>query len=261
MEKNQLKIIDAHTHVQFPDYDKDRSEVIKRCLDNGIGMINAGADLESTQKGIDLANQFDYGIWATAGLHPTDAVKDADNFSEIEKLAENSKVVGIGECGFDLYREKGDEVIKIQKELFEKHILLSNKIKKPLVIHSREAFPQTFEALEKNKDLLLKNAGIFHFFTGGIEEAKKAIELGFSFTFGGLITYKNDFDEVVKYIPLENILIETDAPFIPTKSHRKERSEPSFVVEVLNSILSLKNIELKEAEKTILANTKRIFDL
>ncbi|MFA6136172.1 MAG: TatD family hydrolase [Candidatus Paceibacterota bacterium] len=253
-----LKIIDAHTHVQFEQYDKDREGVIKRALDKEIGMINAGADLKSSQEAVNLAHKYD-GIWATVGLHPTDAKKDLDKFDEIGKLAADDKVVGIGECGMDFYREEDRNNRVIQEELFIKHIKLSDQIKKPLVIHCREAFPGTFEILENHKDFLLKNAGIFHFFTGGIEEAKKALNLGFSFTFGGLITYNRQFDEVIKYIPIENILIETDAPFVSPLSHRKERNEPSFVGEVLESISVIKNMSLEETEKIIFKNTTDLF--
>lgn len=275
-----IKIIDAHTHVQFQQYDKDRDGVIKRALESGIGMINAGADLESSEKAVDLTKKYD-GVWATVGIHPTETQTHSDNgmdkpgfisedqlsnqrestMREIEKLAHDNKVVGIGECGLDLYREEDRNNKTMQEELFIKHIELSNKIKKPLVIHCREAFSQTFEILENHKNLLFKKAGIFHFFTGGIEEAEKVLDLGFSFTFGGLITYNRTFDEVMKYIPIENILVETDAPVMSIKSHRKERNEPSYVTEVIDSLSEIYKKDRSELEKIILENTRRIFSL
>ena len=238
-----IKVVDAHTHVQFEQYDKDRDEVIKRALDNRIGMINAGADLKSSQDAVDLAHKYE-GLWATVGIHPTETQTHPDSgadksefisenqlsnqresaMREIEKLAHDKKVVGIGECGYDLYRNKGEEVEKIQKELFIKHIQLSNRTRKPLVIHCREAFNETFKTLEEHKNLLLLEAGIFHFFTGRLKEAKKTIELGFSFTFGGLITYSREFDEVIRSIPLERILVETDAPFVTPAPFRGQRN-------------------------------------
>lgn len=255
----KIEIIDAHTHVQFEQYDDDRDEVIKRSLNKGIGMINAGADLESSKKSIDLAYRYP-GLWATVGIHPTE-VKDFDSFDEIEKLASDEKVVGIGECGLDFYREEDRNNLEIQKELFLKHLELSRKVKKPLVIHCRQAFKETLEILKTHKNLLLENAGIFHFFTGGKEEAEKALEFGFSFTFNGLITYNRQFDEIIKFIPLEKILLETDAPFVSPLNHRKERNEPSFVDEVLIALSEIKKLDLEKTKNILLKNTIDLFQL
>ncbi len=255
-----FKIIDAHTHIQFEQYDKDRSETIERAFFLGIGMINAGADLKSSQDAIDLADKYENGIWATVGIHPTE-LKDFNDFEKIQQLSKNKKVVGIGECGMDLYREEDKKNYEKQKELFEKHILLSNKIKKPLVIHCRQAFPEMIALLKENKSKLISEPGILHFFTGFTNEAKELLDLNFSFTFGGLITSNRSFDEVVKYIPLEKILVETDAPFVSPKSHRGQRNEPSFIKETLETIAYLKDKKIQEIEDVILSNTKRVFDL
>lgn len=255
-----FKIIDSHTHIQFPEYDLDRPDVIQRAFNNQIGIITAGADLESSVKAVDLANQYENGIWATVGVHPTEEYED-DIFDKISKLADNDKVVAIGECGLDFYRDKEKKTKGKQIELFEKHILLSKKIGKPLVIHCREAFVEVLEALNKNKDNLLGKPGILHFFTGNLDEAKILLDYNFSFTFGGLITYNRSFDEVIKFIPIKNILVETDAPFVSPKSHHGERNESSYILEVVSSIASIKNLDEKTVLETILSNTKDIFSL
>jgi len=253
-----LKIIDAHTHVQFEQYDKDRDEVMARALAAGVGMINAGADLKSSRDAVDLAHKYEDGIWATVGIHPTES-RDFDNFGEIEKLAQDDKVVGIGECGLDYFRDKEFEVQRRQKEIFEKHIELSQKIKKPLVIHCREAFIDIIDILTAHKNEILPEPGILHFFTGIVEDAKKLLELNFSFTFGGLITFDRSFDKIIEFIPLEKLLVETDAPFVAPKSKRGQRSEPLYVSEVIPVITALKLADEEKMRKQLLENTKRVF--
>lgn len=283
MDKSNIKIIDAHTHVQFDQYNEDREDVVARALNQGIGMINAGADLKSSKDAIVLAHKFENGVWATVGVHPTEP-KDFDKLSEIEILAQDSKVVGIGECGldyahfvreqskrkqngapaiaegngglFDIKKEKD-----LQKEIFEKHIRLSGIVKKPLIIHCREAFDDLVGLLGVNRNLLLAEPGIIHFFTGTIDDAKKLLELNFSFTLGGLITFNRSFYNIIKFIPIEKILVETDAPFVSPKSHRGQRNEPSYIIETISSIASIKNIEENLVRDKILENTKRVFKL
>jgi TatD DNase family protein len=253
-----IKIIDAHTHVQFEQYDNDRDGVITRALAAGVGMINAGADLQSSRDAVDLAHKYENGIWATVGIHPTES-KDFDKFGEIEKLAKDNKVVGIGECGLDYFRDKEFEVQREQKEIFKKHIELSNKTKKPLVIHCREAFADVIDILVARKSELLPEPGILHFFTGTIEDAKKLLELNFSFTFGGLITFNRSFDEIIELIPPDKLLVETDAPFVSPKSHRGKRNEPLYVGEVIPIIAVIKRANEETARKQFLENTKRVF--
>ena len=255
-----FKIIDAHTHIQFEQYDKDRPETIERAFLSGVGMIIAGADLKSSQEAVNLASQYKNGIWAAVGIHPTE-LKDFDEFEKIKNLSKNEKVVGIGECGIDLYRDEDKKNYEKQKELFEKHILLSNEIKKPLVIHCRQAFFETLSILKENKNELISEPGVLHFFTGSLDEAKEFLSLNFSFTFGGLITANRSLDKVIEYIPLEKILVETDAPFVSPKSHKKERNEPAFIEEVVETIAFLKNRGIQEVKSIILSNTKRVFNL
>lgn len=260
MNKSDIKIIDAHTHVQFSQYDKDRDDVVARALAQGVGMINAGADLKSSKDAVDLAHKYENGVWAAVGIHPTEP-KDFDKLEEAEKLAQDNKVVGIGECGLDFFRDKDFEVQKKQKDIFEKHIQLSYDIKKPLIIHCRDAFADTIAILMAHKKDLLTDPGVLHFFTGTINDAKKLLELNFSFTFGGLITFNRSFDDVLGLIPIEKIIAETDAPFVSPKSHRGQRNEPYYIIETISSIALIKNIEENSVRDKILENTKRVFGL
>lgn len=259
---SRIIFIDSHTHAQSEQFDLDRDEVIKRSLDNGVGMINAGADLESSRKAIELAEKYNSAIWATVGIHPTEQINpDLSAIKEIEGLAENKKVVGIGECGLDYFRLKKEEDKIFQKNLFEEHIKISNRVKKPLVIHCREAFVDVISILKSNKGNLLENPGILHFFTGNLDDAEKLLDLNFSFTFGGLVTFNRDFDEIIRYIPSDRILIETDAPFVAPKSHRGQRNEPLYIKEVLSAISQIKGVNEDEFGEIVLANSKKVFGL
>ncbi len=283
MAGNGIKIIDAHTHVQFEQYDKDRDDVVARSLAEGVGMINAGADLKSSKDAVDLAHKYENGVWAAVGIHPTEP-KDFDKLEEVEKLATDPKVVGIGECGLDYahfvreqsgWKQNGAPAIAagnggfvdvkkekdLQKEIFEKHIEFSRKYKKPLVIHCREAFADTIDALTVNKNNLLPEPGILHFFTGTIDDAKRLLDLNFSFTFGGLITFNRSFDDVLKFIPLEKILVETDAPFVTPVPNRGKRNEPAFIVSTAKELAKIKSISFEDASETVFKNTIRVFNL
>ena len=199
-------LIDSHTHLQFPQFDKDRDEVIKRALDNAIWLVNVGADKESSIKAVALANKYKEGVYATVGVHPHDAGKDF-SYDFFKKLALEPKVVAIGECGLDYYRFKIEDLRfkKRQQEVFIKHIELAKELNKPLMIHCRDAFPDLIEIL--NSEFLILNSppGVVHFFTGTLDDAKKLLEMGFYFTFGGLITFNRSFDEIIKFLPLEKI--------------------------------------------------------
>lgn len=262
----ELNIIDAHTHVQFPEFEKDREDVIDRALSAGIGMVNAGADMETSRKAIELARRYEEGVWATVGIHPTELPAPANMAEicrELTNLADDRKVVGIGECGLDYFRSEEKEIRERQREVFILQIELARKAGKPLVLHIRpspksaDAFEDALEILSAHKNLLNEIPGTCHFFTGTRDTAKKFLNLGFFFTFGGLITYNRDFDEVLEYIPADRILVETDAPFVSPKSHRGHRNEPVFVRETAEFLAGFKKI----SQDIFLRNTKRIFGL
>ena len=267
-----IKIIDAHTHVHFPEFDGDRDAVIKRAQEKGIGMITIGTDLALTKKAIEVAQKYE-GVWATAGIHPHEA-KRFTCINEIKKevvsleaFAKEKTVVGIGECGIDLFREDDKNVVAMQKELFIVQLEVAHRLKKPVVIHSRgsengslDGLEMILEILEARSHLLTKK-GVCHFFTGTKEIADRFLALGFSFTFCGLVTFNRGFDEVMTHIPIEHILVETDAPFVAPLSHRGERNEPSYVTEVFPVIARCKGIEEEVVRTIILKNTYALFCL
>lgn len=263
-----LRIIDSHTHIQFPEFDDDRNQVIQRAHEAGVGMINVGVDEETSRKAVELAHKYEHGVWATVGIHPHEITKfisrQTENLKTLEELAKDEKVVGIGECGLDYFRLEEEKTKKQQEKLFLAQLELAKKVKKPIIIHCRpstqksvDAFKDILNILHTHKELLQKIPGICHFFTGTKDIAKKFLELNFSFTFGGLVTYNREFDEVLTYTPADRMLVETDAPFVAPQSHRGHRNEPSYISEIADFLADFKNVPIE----IFLQNTKRVFEI
>src|SRR3989344_8786578 len=239
-------VFDTHCHPQFPQYKNDREEVIKRALDGRVFMIAVGTDLESSKKGIELA-QKNNGIWVTVGLHPNDTNEFYDTMIYHKMLSE-PKVVAIGEVGLDYYRTPEPEKQKKQKEVFEQFIDLAQKTKKPMVLHFRDSPKGSSGRVHKDAlEILPQNiVGVSHSFTGNLDEAKEYINRGMYLGFNGIITFARQYDEVLKYVPLENILLETDAPYLTPEPYRGQRNEPVFVKEVAKKVAELKNVSIDE---------------
>lgn len=248
--------IDAHTHIQFKSCDADREGIIRRAQEAGVAMINAGADVKTSKDAITLAHSYE-ALWATIGVHPT----ESGLVEEIEEYASDQKVVGIGECGLDYVRLKDESEKKRQHDLFQAHIDLACKTQKPLVIHCREAFKDVLYLLEKNKNKLMDCPGVLHFFTGTEDDMKKLLNLGFYFTFGGLITFNRMFDPIIKQIPREKILLETDAPWVAPQSHRGKPNEPSYIIETYQTLSDIWNEALEYTREKVVANTQKLFNL
>lgn len=275
------RLIDVHTHAQFAEFDIDRDAVILRALDAGIWMINVGTDQRMSETAVDSAHKYEVGVFATAGLHPTE-IREEFNYDFYKKLAEASKVVAIGECGLDyavFARERGErlqkrasaevrdegglqqEKIAKQKLVFKAQIKLANEIKKPLMIHCRDAFADLIDILTSNRQLLTASPGVCHFFSGTIEDARKLIDLGFSFSFGGVITFAKEYEKLIKFIPLDRILLETDAPYVAPIPYRGKRNEPAYVEEVAKKIAKILNKNFDEVAKITTQNAIKIFGI
>ncbi len=275
-----MQLIDAHTHAHFAAFKEDWRETIQRALDKNIWVVNVGTQKDTSVRAIEVAHSFKEGVFATVGLHPIHTAKsfhDAQELGEGEaaqaftsrgegfdhdhylKLAKDEKVVAIGECGLDYYRLEEDSK-KRQAEAFLRQIELAQEVDKLLMIHCRQAFPDLLQILKENSAKLRpRDLGIIHFFSGTVEEAEELLALGFSFTFGGVITFTQDYNEVIGRIPLDRILSETDAPYVAPAPHRGKRNEPSYVVEVVKRLAELKSIPMEEMADAIWQNARRVF--
>lgn len=260
------KYIDIHSHLNLSQFDSDREEVIQKLKDKNIFTITVGADYKSSVLAVELADKHD-NLYASIGLHPSDVLIEEFNYADMLKLAQNKKVVAIGECGLDYFRGD-DEDFKIkQKEIFNLHIKLALETNKTLMIHARpskgtmDAYVDVLNILELVKKDNPKINANFHFFAGNLNIAKRVVGLSFTISFDGPITFSHDYDEVIKEIPLESIMAETDSPFAAPVPYRGKRCEPYMVAEVIKRISELKGLSEEETNQIILSNIKRVFGI
>ena len=263
------KIIDVHTHLGSQFFGDYRNKALKRALDNKIFVINVGVDKKSSQEAVEIANQNSFGVWATVGQHPTENNSSAGefNYDFYKNLALEEKVVAIGECGLDYYHNQASKKLKvenykeIQKEIFIKHIELAKEVNKPLMIHCREAFDDLIIILKSYVINSKFSPGVIHFFTGTLDNAKKLLEMGFYFTFGGLITFNRSFDEIIKFLPLDKILLETDAPFVAPIPYRGQKNEPFYIIEIAKKMAEIKGVSFEDICDQTTENVRVVFRL
>ncbi len=251
----QNKIIDSHCHLNSEDYE-DLYEMVEAGIAAGTIMIASCSDELSAKEGKELASKYPGSIYLTIGYHPAEKnVSDEDLAEMITWAKEDKAVVAIGEIGLDYYWKPYDETF--QKELFEKQLKIAEELNLPVVIHSRDAIDDTISTLKK-----YNVKGVIHCFTGSLETAKRYIELGFYLGIGGVVTFKNArLAEVVKALPLENIILETDAPYLSPEPLRGKRNEAKNVWLVAEKIADLKGLNLDEVIDITNKNTIQLFDL
>jgi len=283
MEKTKPKFIDIHAHVQFNAFSDDCDDVVKRAIESNTWMINVGTNLKTSSDALDLADKFSEGVYAIIGLHPihTNAsYNDKDEIGEesepfdskgevfdimaFEKLITHPKVVGVGECGLDFFRIEGNksEYIKKQTEAFEAQIDLAVKYGKPLMIHCRDAYKEVLEILSEKKKVYGDKLRVnFHFFAGTLEDAQKILDLGFNFSFTGVVTFAKQYEELVKMAPLSRIFSETDCPYVSPVPYRGQRNEPVYVSKVVQKIAEIKGLDEKEVSEALVQNAIDFFGL
>jgi TatD DNase family protein len=261
-------IFDTHCHLQFPQYDNDREEMIARAIAKKINMICVGTDLETSKRAIELAHKHQR-VWATVGLHPNDNIGETFDAGVYEKLLRMERVVAMGEIGLDYYRTTEDKDKDFQRVRFEQQLALAVKVNMPVIIHSRDAGKGSMGIVHNDLISILKNnlppkLGVAHSFTGSIDEARKYLDLGFYLGFNGIVTFADQYDDLVKFVPMDRMLLETDAPFLAPATHRVQkgaRNEPAFIVEVAQKLARLKG----ESYDTLIAqtkeNTKKLFGM
>lgn len=272
--------IDTHAHLNFKDFAVDYSQAIERAFEAGVkGIINVGSNLETSKKAIEIADKYNKGVYAAIGLHPIH-IKD-ENFDEkeFEKLAQNKKVVAIGETGLDYYYDRSST--NLQKEVFEKSLQLASVVSKPIILHSRDAGDDILSILMAQRPEPL---AVMHCFQGDWQMAQVLLDMGLYISFTGLITFTKNYAtfEVIEKAPLERILIETDCPFMTPafvnsayvatsakgattagnpEPMRGKRNEPAYVIEVARKIAEIKKLPLEKVEEQTTKNAMELFGL
>lgn len=275
-----MKLFDTHAHLNFRAYDNDIEKVVKRTAKEAY-VINVGAQYSTSIKAVELAQKYD-GMWASVGLHPLhlhrqilkyqddnelslQEIKTGDenfDYQKYKKLAQNEKVVAIGEVGLDYHHFPEDiekePLIKKQKKSFLSAIKLANELKKPLIIHCWDAYSDLYEILSQNH---VEKRGVIHSFVGGYKTAKKFIGLGYKIGLNGVITYSESFDRLIKEIELDDIVLETDCPYLAPVPKKGKRNEPLYVIEVAKKIAKIKNMTIQEVVQKTTKNAKKLFKL
>ena len=252
-------MIDTHTHLYAEEFDEDRAEMIQRALDKGVTEFYLPAiDSESHEKMLELETAYPNQIFAMMGLHPCYVKPETweKELQIVEDYLHQRAFPAIGEIGLDLYWDK--TTLDIQIKAFEKQIDWAIEKDLPIVIHTRESFEETFEVLERKKHPKLR--GIFHCFSGNLEQAMHAIELGFILGIGGVVTFKNGkIDQFLNEIPLDKIVLETDSPYLAPVPHRGKRNESAYLDLVAGKLVDLYRKDFTEIDRITSENAKRIF--
>jgi TatD DNase family protein len=259
-------LIDTHAHLNFPDYDKDLDKVIRRAIEAGVKkIICVSSNLTDSQKAVAIAKKYPGIVFAAVGIHPQQTNPENQDSPEkqlkkLAVLASQKEVVAIGECGLDFSPAPPGEKERpkdIQQILFEGQIKIAQKLNLPVLIHSREAFDQTIETLEKFKNL----KGIFHCYSGGKKGIKKVEDLGFLFGVAGNLTYDEGLKNVFSNVPLEKVVLETDCPFLAPLPFRGQRSEPSYLKYTAETLAEIKNISFKNLAEITTQTAQNLFKL
>jgi TatD DNase family protein len=253
--------IDLHAHLNFKDFDTDREQILAEMKEKNVIAFNIGTTYQTSKEGVELAEKYPEQIWALIGSHPVHA-PEHENDAQFEEFFTNSKVIGIGECGLD-YFERGDVKLTpadldIQEKVFRKQIEWSIKYNKPLMLHVRQAYRKTLDILKEYfNPSLLEYRGNAHFFVGTLEEARAFLDLGFSISFTGVITFVEAYRELVEFVPLDHMFAETDSPYVSPVPHRGKRNSPLNVIEIYKKIAEIKKVPLEEVINTIASNARK----
>jgi len=274
-------LIDTHAHLNFNAFKNNRDRVIDQCFKNDIQLINVGSQYETSKRAVEIAEKYETGIWAAIGLHPIHAIPNQVDVNEVEPnfksrpeefdaeiyktLAKSKKVVAIGEIGLDYTYTKTESDKRAQKESFRQQLAFAQKLNLPVIVHCREAWKDLIRILKefyevRNTKYKIRN-GVAHFFSGSKEDAKTLIGMGFLISFTGVITFTKAYDEVIKEMPLEKLMVETDCPYVAPVPFRGQKNLPLYVKYVAERIAEIKGIGFSEVAKITTENAQALFKL
>lgn len=262
-----LSYTDTHCHLDFNVFNKDREEVLAASRNGGITrMLNPAVDVASSRAIVDRI-QHEQGVFAAVGVHPNDASSwDDDSLSNLKQLVRRNKVVAIGEIGLDYYRDRAPR--DLQREIFEAQLDLAQEARLPVIIHTRQSIPDTLAILadwlaelKAAGNELATRPGVLHSFSGSEQEARQAIEMGFWIGLTGPVTFKNakELQSIVSCLPIEHLLLETDAPFLTPHPRRGQRNEPLYVHLIAEKVAELQKRTVEEVARITTANAERLF--
>lgn len=255
-------LFDTHAHYDDKRFDEDRDELLRSMPENGVGLIlNPGCDIETSKKAIEYAEKYSH-VYAAVGIHPEyiEEIKLDNTINELKILAKSSsRIKAIGEIGLDYYWIKEPELRTRQAELLRKQLELAKELNMPVIIHDRDAHADTLAIVEEFPEV----KGVFHCYSGSTEMAQRLVSLGYSISFTGVITYKNAKKavEVVKNIPLNKLMIETDSPYMSPEPFRGKRNSSLYVYRMAEAIAEIKNISLDEVINQTTENGKKLFNI
>jgi TatD DNase family protein len=253
-------LIDSHAHLEMPEFKRDLEAVIQRARQSGVEIIlTVGTEQKDWARALEIAEVHPF-VFAILGVHPHNAKDiDGDTYSILRKLCQSEKVKAYGEIGLDFFRNHSPREVQLQR--FREQIGLARELKLPIVIHDRDAHEETVEILTSEK--AYENGGVIHCFSGDYDMAKKCLDLGFAISVPGSITFKNavEFQDIIKRLPLESILVETDAPYLTPVPFRGKRNEPSYVRFTAQKIAEIKKVSFDRVAEVTSENALRVFRL
>jgi TatD DNase family protein len=251
--------IDTHTHLQFESYDEDRELVIQRAIKNDIeAIITIGTDIKSSGDALDLAQKF-VVVYASVGIHPNDCMNTSEtDLDEIEKMAQRDKAIAIGEIGLDYYRLYTPK--EKQQDVLRKQVRFARKLGLPIIIHNRDAHEDIYNVLKEEKAEEI--SGVFHSFSGDIKFLESILALNYHVSFTGPVTFKNtNYNKLIECVPLEQLLLETDSPFLAPVPFRGKRNEPSYIRYIAEKIAQVKGTTTDKLAEITSDNAKNLFHL
>jgi len=252
-------IFDSHAHYDDDSFDEDREKVIEEIHNNGvIAVLNCGASFQGAKDSVKLAEKYDF-FYAAVGIHPENAYELTDEtLKEIREMTKNPKVKAIGEIGLDYYWEENPPK-DVQKEVFRKQMALAKDLGLPVVIHDREAHGDTLEIMKEFPEV----KGVVHCFSGSVEFARECLKLGYYIGFTGVITFKNakKIIEVAKEVPMDRILVETDAPYMAPTPHRGKRNQSDYIKFIIEKIAEIKEVSPGFMENLTINNAKNLLKI
>jgi TatD DNase family protein len=258
-------LIDSHAHIDLPEFNKDRDQVLERARRRGVRVvINVGLDAESSRQSLAMAKKYD-DIFVAVGFHPHEAAKMKEgDLESLGELTEDSRVVAIGEIGLDFYRNLSPR--EAQLEVFKKQLDLAVELKLPVVVHCRQAHEEVYDILSawvEANPADNDRRGVIHCFSGDIGMARRYIELGFYISLAGSVTYPSagELVEVAREVPLDRLLLETDAPFLAPQAHRGKRNEPAYMVHTAEKVAEIRQAPVEAVAEAAARNTIGLFRL